>query len=88
VLVSAKSARSQGVEKSASERAETEVQGAKLAKAKSRLEELRAGLWGEIAEKDAKEVGVSTDDVPRGTGGRSGDGGGPPPSVNAQGGAA
>lgn len=87
VLQSAKTARSQGVDKSAAERAETEVQGAKLVKAKARLEQLRAGLWGEMVEKDAKEVGVSTDDVPRGTGGGGGEGG-PPPSVNAQGGAA
>ncbi len=81
VLQSAKTARDKGVEASASERAETEVQSAKLAKVKARLEQLRSALWGEAVAKDAKEVGI---DPPRGG---SGDGG-PPPSVNAQGGAA
>ncbi|GAC1393835.1 MAG: hypothetical protein NVSMB47_01820 [Polyangiales bacterium] len=87
VLVSAKSAREQGVDKSASERADTEVQGAKLAKTKAHLEQLRAGLWGDAVAKEAREIGASTEG-PSGSGGGSGDGGGPPPSVNAQGGAA
>jgi small GTP-binding protein len=86
VLQSTKVARSQGIEKTADARAETEVQSAKLAKTKARLEELRAQLWGQSIEKDAKEIGVSVD-RPSGSGGGSGDGG-PPPSVNAQGGAA
>ena len=83
VLQSAQAARGQGIEKNASERAETEVQGAKLAKTKARLEELRAGIWGDAVAKDAQEVGASSS-----ASGRGGGDGGPPPSVNAQGGAA
>jgi hypothetical protein len=82
VLKAAKTARAGGVEKSAAERAETEVQGAKLAKTKAKLEELRAALWGDALRKEATEAGV---EPPRGGGGGEG---GPPPSVNAQGGAA
>jgi len=87
VLQSAKVARQGGAETSAAERAETEVQSAKLVKTRARLEELRAGLWGEAAVRDAQSIGV---DVPPPGGGSAsgGEGGGPPPPVNAQGGAA
>lgn len=89
VLKAAKSARAQGLERSAAERAETEVQAAKLAKTRARLEQLRAGLWGEAVRTDAAEVAAN---APEGSGG-SGEGGasappGIPPPVNAQGGAA
>jgi hypothetical protein len=81
VLKAAQVARSSGVEKSAAERAETEVQSAKLVKTKARLEELRASLWG-----DPSTAGAPND--AQGEGKATTEGGGPPPSVNAQGGAA
>lgn len=92
VLKSAKDARAAGVEKSASERAETEVASAKLVKARARLEELRAGLWGEAIKKDEAELAASASNPPAqpaisGTGQGTSDGGGPPP-VNTRGGAA
>jgi hypothetical protein len=90
VLKAAREARSLGVEKTASVRAETEVQSAKLVKTKARLEELRAGLWGEAMKKDAAEAEAHAPKAKSGDGGDGGDGGagGPPPPVNAQGGAA
>jgi small GTP-binding protein len=81
VLKAAKDARALGTEKSAAARAETEVQAGKLAKTKARLAELRAGLWGEALKQDAAEVEAH---APKTGGGE----GGPPPPVNAQGGAA
>ncbi|MGZ3476018.1 MAG: dynamin family protein, partial [Polyangiales bacterium] len=74
VLKSAKAARSEGLEKTASERAETEVASAKLVKARARVEELRAGLWGDAVKTDAREVA----DVPSAAM-PGGDGGVPPP---------
>jgi hypothetical protein len=88
VLKAAKEARSHGVEKSASVRAETEVQSAKLVRTKARLEELRAGLWGDALKKDAAEVAAHAPKDEKGGTGGAGEGGGPPPPVNAQGGAA
>jgi sirohydrochlorin ferrochelatase len=92
VLKAAKDARSMGVEKSAAVRAETEVQSAKLVKTRARLEQLRAGLWGDALRKEAEEVAAHapkdvSGEKPGGTGGAGGEGG-PPPPVNAQGGAA
>lgn len=88
VLKSAKSARAEGVEKSASERAETEVASAKLVKARGRLEELRAGLWGEaVKEAEAEVAATSAQPAISGSGQGTSDGGGPPP-VNTRGGAA
>jgi len=88
VLKSAKSARAEGVEKSASERAETEVASAKLVKARGRLEELRAGLWGEAVKRDEAEVAATASQPAiSGSGQGTSDGGGPPP-VNTRGGAA
>jgi small GTP-binding protein len=92
VLKSAKDARAEGTEKSASERAETEVASAKLAKARARLDELRAGLWGEAVKKDEAELAATSSNPPgqpalSGTGQGTSDGGGPPP-VNTRGGAA
>ena len=92
VLKSAKDARTAGVEKSASERAETEVASAKLVKARGRLNELRAGLWGEAVKKDEAEVAATASNPPSqpaisGSGQGTSDGGGPPP-VNTRGGAA
>ncbi len=92
VLKSAKDAREAGVEKSASERAETEVASAKLVKARARLEELRAGLWGDAVKKDEAEVAATASNPPEqpaisGSGQGTSDGGGPPP-VNTRGGAA
>ncbi len=90
VLKAAKAARAEGLEQSASERAETEVQAAKLVKTRARLEQLRAGLWGDAVKTDEAEVAAN---APAGTTGGGGEGGasappGPPPPVNAQGGAA
>jgi small GTP-binding protein len=87
VLQSARQARTQGEGRSAAERAETEVQSAKLAKARASLEELRAGLWGDAVANDAKEVGGggSSGAAPAGAPPETG---GLPPPVNAQGGAA
>lgn len=85
VLKAAKEARSHGVERSASARAETEVQAAKLVKTKARLAQLRAGLWGEALKTEVAEVEAHAPKDSPGTGGGEG---GPPPPVNAQGGAA
>ena len=85
VLKSAKDARSAGIEKSASERAETEVASAKLQKARARLDELRAGLWGEAVKKDEAEVAAN---APVGGSNQGTSDGGPPPPVNTRGGAA
>lgn len=92
VLKSAKDARSAGVEKSASERAETEVAAGKLAKARARLGELRAGLWGEAVKQDEAELAATASKPPSqpsisGSGQGTSDGGSPPP-VNTRGGAA
>jgi len=90
VLKSAKDARAMGVEKSASERAETEVASAKLIKARARLDELRAGLWGEAVKKDEAEVAANASagqPAISGSGQGTSDGG-PPPPVNTRGGAA
>ncbi len=81
VLRAAKEARALGVEHSASIRAQTEVEAAKLGKTKARLEELRAGLWGDALKREEAEVAAHG---PRG----GSEGGGAPPPVNAQGGAA
>ncbi len=91
VLKSAKDARSGGLEKSASERAETEVAAAKLTGARAKLEELRAGLWGDAVRQDEKLVEATASipsSVPSAAMGGNGDGGGAPPPVNAAGGAA
>jgi small GTP-binding protein len=92
VLKSAKDARAEGVEKSASERADTEVASGKLAKARARLTELRAGLWGEAVKADEAEVAATASNPPTqpaisGSGQGTSDGGAPP-SVNTRGGAA
>lgn len=58
VLKSAKSARAEGAEKSTTEVAVVEAAGEKLTKTRSRLEELRAALWGDAVkgqEAEAKE---------------------------------
>lgn len=91
VLKAAKDARSAGIEKTASERAETEVASAKLIKARARLEELRAGLWGEAVKGDEAELAANASQVPQPPISGSGQGtsdGGPPPPVNTRGGAA
>ena len=91
VLKSAKDARSAGVEKSASERAETEVAAGKLAKARARLGELRAGLWGEAVKQDEAELAAASKLPSQPAISGSGQGtsdGGPPPPVNTRGGAA
>lgn len=89
VLKSAKDARASGIEKTASERAETEVASAKLIKARTRLEELRAGLWGDAVKQDEAEVAASGSPVPPISGsGQGTSDGGPPPPVNTRGGAA
>jgi small GTP-binding protein len=82
VLQSAKVARAEGLERTASEKAETEVASAKLVKARARVEELRAGLWGEAVKTDAKEVA----DIPSAA--MPGGDGGVPPPLNSAGGAA
>ncbi|GAC1582155.1 MAG: hypothetical protein NVS3B20_12840 [Polyangiales bacterium] len=88
VLQAAKIARAGGTEKTASERAETEVQSAKLVKTRARLEELRAGLWGETLLRDAKAIGIDVHPNAGGGGAAAGGEGGAPPPVNAQGGTA
>ena len=58
MLKSAKSARAEGAEKSTTEVAVVEAAGEKLTKTRSRLEELRAALWGDAVkgqEAEAKE---------------------------------
>jgi small GTP-binding protein len=94
VLKSAKDARAAGSEKSASERADTEVAAGKLAKARARLGELRAGLWGEAVKQDEAELAAN---APHGSppsqpaisgSGQGTSDGGPPPPVNTRGGAA
>jgi small GTP-binding protein len=59
VLKAARDARSAGLEKTDAERGETEVASVKLAGARTRLEELRGGLWGEAVRADAAEVAAT-----------------------------
>ncbi|MBI2391871.1 MAG: dynamin family protein [Deltaproteobacteria bacterium] len=91
VLESARDARKAGVEKSAEGRAETEVASAKLVKARARLEQLRAGLWGDAVRSDEAEVAANASQPGQPPISGSGQGtsdGGPPPPVNTRGGAA